>query len=81
MAEHQVNVVHRRRPQHFPHQANYLDIAFDSGVSVELGADPDRHAGSAHASRPRVQYVVGITQANRTRAIQSMRVYASGLGL
>ena len=80
MAEHQVDVLHARLPQHRAHQANHFDVAFDARVSVKLGADPDRRTGSPDAARQGVQHVVGVAQAHRAVAMQAMGVDAGGLG-
>ena len=52
----EIHVVKPAGSQRAHHQALDLDVAFDAGVAVDLGADLQRLARAVHAVRQRVQH-------------------------
>ena len=56
-----------------------LQVAFDAGVAVDLGADLQRLARGIQAARAGVQHAAAIAQARDALAVQQMRVDARHL--
>ena len=79
MADVEIGLAHARQRQRLHHEALDLDVAFDPGVPVELGADLQRLARAVHATGQRLQHAAGVAQARHARAVKQMGVDARHL--
>ena len=60
-------------------QALHLDVGFEPGVAVDLGAELQRLARRMRAVGPGVQHRAAVAQARHARAVEQVRVDARDL--
>jgi hypothetical protein len=70
MAEIQIRLRDVRSRHRLHHQSLHFDVALDTAVTINLGADLQRLACAIHIGGQRMQHAAGVAQSRDATAVQ-----------
>ena len=74
-----MNVTNLGDNQACVHEAHQFDVTFHAGMTVQLGANSNRHPAGEQATRPGMQHAVGVTESHWPCVIKTVGVDTGGL--